>query len=104
MPALMANVDGQATQQDNGHRLVGRQSPCEPRRRVARHHRTCRERVVAGDIRICLGCYKYARATAAMALQSMLAQPGVERLDSAPEVLGAVPRLQGDGFVEAHFG
>lgn len=32
MPALMANVDSQATQQDDGHRLVGRESPREPRR------------------------------------------------------------------------
>jgi hypothetical protein len=49
-----------------------------------------------------LGLLVIARATAAMALKGMLAQPVIERLDSAPEVLAAVPRLQGDGSVEAH--
>jgi hypothetical protein len=87
---------------DDGHWLVGRQSPRKPRRRVARHHSTRCKRVVAGDVWICLGRDEYARATAAMTLQSMLAQPGIKRLNSAPEVLGAMPRLQGDRLVEAH--
>ena len=102
MPALMANVDGQASKQDDGYRLVGRQSPHEPRRRVAGHHGAGCERVVAGDVWICLGRDEHARATAAMALKGMLAQPVIERLDSTPEILAAVPRLQGDGSVEAH--
>jgi len=102
MLAVMASIDSQPSQQDDGYRLVARKTPHEPRRGVARHHGAGGERVVADDVWICLGRDEHPRATAAMALKGMLAQPVIERAHSALEVLGAMPRLQSDRLVKAH--
>jgi hypothetical protein len=51
MLALMASIDGQASEQDDRYRLVGCKTQHKPRRRFAGHNRTRRECVVAGDIR-----------------------------------------------------
>src|ERR1700732_1762263 len=67
--ALMASIDRQATEQDDRHRLISRQSPRWPGRGFTRHDRTGRECVIAGDIWISLGRYEHTRAAAAMALE-----------------------------------
>lgn len=54
MLALMAGINGQASEQDDGYRLVAGQATQDSRCGFARHHRPGRKRVVAGDIRICL--------------------------------------------------
>lgn len=100
--ALVAHIDGKAAQEDDGYRLIRCEATCEPRGRVAGHDRTGRERVIPSDIQVGLCRDEYARRSAAMALESMLAQPRVERRDSALEVLGAMTRLERDGLVKAH--
>jgi len=102
MPTLITNIDGKATEQNDGDRLVGGQTSHEPRWRLAWHHRTGRQRVVAGDIRTLIGRDKHARATATMALQGMLAQPFVKRRGPTLETLGAMPRLKRGRLGKAH--
>jgi hypothetical protein len=70
--ALMAGIDSESSEQDDRYGLVGRQTLHGPRRCFARHRRTGRECVVAGDIWIGLGRGEHAKATAAMALEAWL--------------------------------
>jgi hypothetical protein len=102
MLALSANIDCQASEQDDGHRLVGCQAPCEPRASVTRHHRPSRERVVADNVQPLLSGYEHTCATAAMTLKGVLAQPCVERQHATAEAIGAVPRIYGNGLLKAH--
>jgi len=102
VPALIAGIDGQSPEQDDGYRLIGCQAAYESRGCCAGHDRPGRECVIASDIRICLGRNEHARTTAAMALKGKLAQPFIERRHPAPEALGAVPRLKRNGLLKAH--
>lgn len=104
MPALMANIDSQTTEQHDRHRLIGGQAAHKPRGHLTRHHRAGRERVITGDHWIIRrGRDEHPRAaTTAMTLQRMLTQPVIERAHSTPEALGVVPCLQRDGLVKAH--
>jgi hypothetical protein len=99
---VVSSIDCQAPKKDYGHWLVAREAAQQSRRRFAGHDRPGRKRVIAGDINIRHSGDEHACATAAMTLESMLAQPLVERWHPAPEALGAVQHLYRDGLLEAH--
>jgi hypothetical protein len=90
MLTLVMSVYRQACEQDHGYRLVGSQATHDPSRRFSGHDRSGGKRVIAGDVPISLGRDEYARVTAAVTLQSMPAQPFIERDGSTSETLDPV--------------
>ncbi len=93
MHALMASIDSQPCEQNNGQWLSTRKTPRQPRGRITWHDRTSCQCVVPSYIGIRLGRDEHTGAATSVTLESMFAQPVVQRLNSASEVLGVVPRL-----------